>query len=67
MLIAWDLGNGAPQSHWLAVHTGCFEIIAKENIRRIAGLKGKTVGWYPAAATETSRNCGNHYGQIGWT
>jgi NitT/TauT family transport system substrate-binding protein len=38
------MGAGAPVTVLAGLHTGCFEIFGKENIRRIADLKGTTIG-----------------------
>ena len=29
------------------LHLGCYELIAHDHVRSIAGLKGRTVGWVP--------------------
>ena len=38
------MGAGAPVTVLAGLHTGCFEVFGKENIRRIADLKGTTIG-----------------------
>ena len=38
------LNAGAPVTILAGLHIGCFEVIAKEDIRTIADLKGRTVG-----------------------
>jgi NitT/TauT family transport system substrate-binding protein len=40
-----DMDNGAPLTLVAGVHPGCYELFAHDDIRSIAGLKGKTVGW----------------------
>ena len=42
-----DLDKGAPLTMVAGVHPGCYELIAHDHVRSIAGLKGKTVGWSP--------------------
>ena len=41
-VIAMD--SGAPVTILAGLHAGCFEVLAKDDIRRIADLKGRTVG-----------------------
>jgi NitT/TauT family transport system substrate-binding protein len=37
---------GLPITILAGLHSGCFEVLAKDNIRSIADLKGRTVGVY---------------------
>ena len=39
-----ELDAGAPMTMLAGMHVGCFELFAKEDIRRIADLKGRNVG-----------------------
>jgi NitT/TauT family transport system substrate-binding protein len=38
---------GAALTAVAGIHVGCYELIAHDHIRSIAGLKGRTVGWSP--------------------
>jgi NitT/TauT family transport system substrate-binding protein len=40
----WTLDAGGPVTILAGLHAGCVEVIAREDIRAIADLKGKTVG-----------------------
>jgi NitT/TauT family transport system substrate-binding protein len=37
---------GLPITILAGLHSGCFEVLGKDDIRSIAGLKGRTVGAY---------------------
>ena len=43
--------NGAALTALAATHVGCYELIAHDHVRSIAGLKGRTVGWSPSYAS----------------
>lgn len=42
MVIGMDAG--APITVLAGLHSGCFEILARDNIRRLADLNGRTIG-----------------------
>ena len=43
--------NGAALTALAATHVGCYELVADDHVRSIAGLKGRTVGWSPSYAS----------------
>ena len=46
-----DVDKGAPLTMVAGIHLGCYELIAHDHVRSIAGLKGRTVGWSPGYAS----------------
>ncbi len=42
---------GAALTAVAGTHVGCYELIAHDHVRSIAGLKGRTVGWSPSYST----------------
>ena len=46
---------GLPITILAGLHSGCFEVLAKDDIRSIAGLKGRTVGAYGSGDSGCSR------------
>jgi NitT/TauT family transport system substrate-binding protein len=40
--------NGAALTAVAATHIGCYQLMAHDHVRSIAGLKGRTVGWSPS-------------------
>jgi NitT/TauT family transport system substrate-binding protein len=47
---------GVPAVMLAGVHTGCFELFARESVRGVADLKGKTLGVYDPTASGSSEN-----------
>ena len=43
--------NGAALTAVAGTHVGCYELIAHDHVRSIAGLKGRTVGWSRSYST----------------
>jgi NitT/TauT family transport system substrate-binding protein len=64
MIAPWDvvirIDDGEPVTVVGGVHTGCFELFAKEGIRSVADLKGKSVG--PAGRTNLLALMAAHVG-----
>jgi NitT/TauT family transport system substrate-binding protein len=42
-----EIAKGVPVTIVAGLHLGCYELIAHDHVRSIAGLKGRTVGWVP--------------------
>jgi ABC-type nitrate/sulfonate/bicarbonate transport system substrate-binding protein len=50
VLFAPEIDAGKPITVLAGVHVGCFELFAGSDVRTIANLKGKTVGFEAAPA-----------------
>jgi NitT/TauT family transport system substrate-binding protein len=42
-----EVDNGAALTMVSGIHVGCYELVAHEHVRSIAGLRGRTVGFSP--------------------
>ena len=43
--------SGAALTALAATHVGCYQLIAHDHVKSIAGLRGRTVGWSPSYAS----------------